>query len=335
MSPGWHGLVQGNYEAVMPVTWRSKLGISYLCQPAFTQQLGVFSAPHANNADVMERFLMAIAKRFPLVEIFLNYENATQQAHSAHVNFVLDLNAPYVQIASRYKTDLVKNLARTKKFDLQYVRGDQVDEALSLYRQTYADRMRIRPQDYLAFAQLCTTLAAQQQAFVRKVQLPSGELLAIGLFLTDGRRIYNIASTTLPNGRTLEANHVLFDQLIHEFAGQPLLQWVINGAKASRKLHEVLVATDDARICDLAVSCGVRAIMTDSALPTGTDRIWQAAREVDGDVILNIQGDEPLIDGALLDQRKIDLSCLSHRLPVAPEGCQEFGCTQPRVASKR
>ena len=223
MSPGWHGLVQGDYEAVMPVTWRSKLGISYLCQPAFTQQLGVFSAPHANNADVMERFLMAIAKRFPLVEIFLNYENATQQAHSAHVNFVLDLNAPYVQIASRYKTDLVKNLARTQKFDLQYVRGDQVDEALSLYRQTYADRMRIRPQDYLAFAQLCTTLAAQQQAFVRKVHLPSGELLAIGLFLTDGRRIYNIASTTLPNGRTLEANHVLFDQLIHEFAGQPLL----------------------------------------------------------------------------------------------------------------
>ena len=122
---------------------------------------------------------------------------------------------------------------------------------------------------------------------------------------------------------------------LHLIAGKPLIRHVIERCRLATSLSEVVVATDDARICDLAVSCGVRAIMTDSALPTGTDRIWQAAREVDGDVILNIQGDEPLIDGALLDQRKIDLSCLSHRLPVAPEGCQEFGCTQPRVASKR
>ncbi|MCU0387633.1 MAG: hypothetical protein MUE71_03400 [Chitinophagaceae bacterium] len=47
--------------------------------------------------------------------------------------------------------------------------------------------------------------------------------MAIGLFLKDDRRLYNIASTTLPNGRTLEANHFLFDQLICEFSGQNIL----------------------------------------------------------------------------------------------------------------
>lgn len=84
--------------------------------------------------------------------------------------------------------------------------------------------------------------------------------------------------------------------------GKPLLQWVIEGARTSRKLREICVATDDARIADLARECGARAVMTASELPTGTDRVWQAVRDIDGDVILNIQGDEPLIEGALLDR---------------------------------
>lgn len=88
--------------------------------------------------------------------------------------------------------------------------------------------------------------------------------------------------------------------------GQPLLKWVIDGAKSSKRLSEIAVATDDERIAALARACGVRALMTESELPTGTDRIYQAALQIEGlsddDVIVNIQGDEPLIEGALLDR---------------------------------
>lgn len=85
-------------------------------------------------------------------------------------------------------------------------------------------------------------------------------------------------------------------------AGKPLLQWVIEGSRTSRKLSEIIVATDDARIAKLAEANGCRAVMTASELPTGTDRIWQAAQGIDAEVIVNIQGDEPLIEGALLDR---------------------------------
>jgi 3-deoxy-manno-octulosonate cytidylyltransferase (CMP-KDO synthetase) len=84
-------------------------------------------------------------------------------------------------------------------------------------------------------------------------------------------------------------------------SGKPLLQWVIEGARTSRRLKEICVATDDERIARLAVECGVRAIMTESDLPTGTDRVHRAALETGGEVIVNIQGDEPLIEGSLLD----------------------------------
>lgn len=84
-------------------------------------------------------------------------------------------------------------------------------------------------------------------------------------------------------------------------AGKPLLQWVIEGARQAKRLSEICVATDDERIANLARFVGARVVMTEADLPTGTDRVWRAAQELEGDVIVNIQGDEPLIDGSLLD----------------------------------
>ena len=87
-----------------------------------------------------------------------------------------------------------------------------------------------------------------------------------------------------------------------QVAGKPLLQWVIEGSRTSRHLSDVCVATDDERIRELGEKCGARVVMTDSDLPTGTDRVWAATKGLDADVVVNIQGDEPLIDGKLLDR---------------------------------
>lgn len=87
-----------------------------------------------------------------------------------------------------------------------------------------------------------------------------------------------------------------------EIAGKPLLQWVIEGARSSQLVKQVIVATDDARIAALGERVGVRVAMTKSDLPTGTDRVWAALQSEEYDVAINIQGDEPLITGQLLDQ---------------------------------
>jgi 3-deoxy-manno-octulosonate cytidylyltransferase (CMP-KDO synthetase) len=84
-------------------------------------------------------------------------------------------------------------------------------------------------------------------------------------------------------------------------AGKPLLQWVIEGAKKAKSLTQVMVATDHPEIQALAKSCGVEVAMTDSDLPSGSDRAWAAVKNIKADVVLNIQGDEPLITGELLD----------------------------------
>lgn len=225
MSPGWDALVMGDYDAVMPLTWRKKIGIRYLCQPAFCQQLGVFSAKEI-TPDLTEAFLRKASLSFRLIEIFLNYANLQPRAENSSTNFVLNLQPGYENLRAGYGRDLLKNLSRTEKFPLQYSVSEDAENAIAQYQLLYGNRMQIRPADFESFAGLCKKWLLQGKCFVREVRLHGAqkdELLAIGLFLKDDRRIYNIASSTLPNGRTLEANHFLFDQLIREFAGQNLL----------------------------------------------------------------------------------------------------------------
>ena len=95
---------------------------------------------------------------------------------------------------------------------------------------------------------------------------------------------------------------------IHVIAGKPLVAWVVEAVKRAKRLDDVVVATDDARIVSAVEACGGKAVMTPSELPSGTDRIACAARIVcggdfaDDDILVNIQGDEPLIDPALIDE---------------------------------
>lgn len=83
--------------------------------------------------------------------------------------------------------------------------------------------------------------------------------------------------------------------------GKPLLQWVIERSLKSKKLNQIIVATDDRKIEKLAIETGVEVVMTSPDLPSGSDRVWKAVENHDVDVVLNIQGDEPLIEASVLD----------------------------------
>ena len=89
---------------------------------------------------------------------------------------------------------------------------------------------------------------------------------------------------------------------LHPLLGRPLIQWVIERARQARTLDRVLVATDDERIRAAAAQLGVEVVMTSRHHLSGTDRIAEAVRAIPADVVLNIQGDEPLAEPALMDE---------------------------------
>ncbi|NWK54037.1 3-deoxy-manno-octulosonate cytidylyltransferase [Verrucomicrobiaceae bacterium N1E253] len=90
---------------------------------------------------------------------------------------------------------------------------------------------------------------------------------------------------------------------LHLIAGKPLVQHVWERCQQCRNLDAIAIATDDVRICEAATAFGASVIMTSDSHPTGTDRIAEAARAFpQASHVINIQGDEPLIDPALIDQ---------------------------------
>lgn len=88
-------------------------------------------------------------------------------------------------------------------------------------------------------------------------------------------------------------------------AGKPMIQWVVERVSQAKSLDKVIVALDDERIADAVKALDmdkVQIAMTRPDHPSGTDRIAEAVADEEADVVINIQGDEPLIDPALIDE---------------------------------
>ena len=84
--------------------------------------------------------------------------------------------------------------------------------------------------------------------------------------------------------------------------GKPMIQHVWERCRRVTALDRLLVATDDARIRQTVESFGGEAVMTDPEHASGTDRVAEAVEQVDCDVVVNIQGDEPMLDPRMIDE---------------------------------
>jgi len=86
-----------------------------------------------------------------------------------------------------------------------------------------------------------------------------------------------------------------------DIAGKPMIQWVYERTAMAKNIDAVIVATDDERIFDTVVAFGGQAEMTPSDLASGTDRVAFVAENLSAHTIINVQGDEPLIDPQAVD----------------------------------
>ena len=108
---------------------------------------------------------------------------------------------------------------------------------------------------------------------------------------------------------------------LHLIAGKPLLQRVWERCRKGKKLDSVIIATDDMRIAEAAFNWGAEVALTSRRHQSGTDRVAEVARNAKQFAfVINIQGDEPLIDPFLIDRlvqqlrsnRKIDIVTAAH-----------------------
>lgn len=83
--------------------------------------------------------------------------------------------------------------------------------------------------------------------------------------------------------------------LVH-LLGKPMILWVAELSEKAVGKNNVYVATEDSRIAEVVQAAGYQAVMTTDDALTGTDRLAQAAEQIEADIYINVQGDEPLVD---------------------------------------
>jgi hypothetical protein len=222
MAANWDALVLNDYAAVMPLTWKKKFGISYLYQPAFLQQGGIFSAQEITGS-ITEAFVQKAFSHFKFAEITFNYQNNLQAAGNIQIternNFILPLQKKYEEIYAGYSSIAVKNLKRAGNAGLSYHFTADYLPVLKLYKKLYAERMpSFSSDDYYNFSKICKKLSEENNLIVRKVNDANNELLAAAVLLIDKKRLYNIISCVTPEGKHAQANYFLYDRLIQEFS---------------------------------------------------------------------------------------------------------------------
>lgn len=116
-------------------------------------------------------------------------------------------------------------------------------------------------------------------------------------------------------------------KIIADILGKPMIQHVYEKAKEASSLEDLIIATDDDRIIKVVEEFGGKAVFTSPGQPTGSDRIAEVVNPLDVRVIVNIQGDEPLIRpkmindlaGALLEDESIVMATLVKKIDNAKE----------------
>lgn len=223
MARNWDALVMEDYEAVMPLTWNKKYGISYLYQPPFTPSLGIFGSNV--NEELVAQFLKAIPSRFKLIEISLNSGNTFSGSSTyevLHTNYILDLSGTYESLNNNYRENIRRNLKKSQQLGVTYDTDTPISEIIGLSREQMRGVWRIEPEDYIHFEELYLLLKKRNQAISCGVYL-SGQLIASAVYFFSQRKAYYILVGNHPNGKTIGASHYLVDQFIQDYAGNNLI----------------------------------------------------------------------------------------------------------------
>ncbi|HEX8332935.1 MAG TPA: hypothetical protein VF622_09945, partial [Segetibacter sp.] len=198
MCTHWDALVAGDYEIVMPLPWRSKVGIHYLYQPAFTQQLGIFSADQISNKTV-EEFLNQIPAKFKYWDIALNSKNSieTYQVRLGK-NYLLPLSQPYGNLVEQYNRNAKRNIKKAVDAGISIADNSDFAETINIHRKRFNDSIGANDDDYKKLSSLLNKLSANGAAFSACAKNGTDKIIASSTYLLHKNRIIFLINGNLP-----------------------------------------------------------------------------------------------------------------------------------------
>jgi len=219
----WDALVWGDYEFVMPLPVRKKWGISYVYQPLFCQQLGIFPKP---TKIIAELFYDALWEKFRYCDAHINSQNPSIQTEKGidflpRQNYLLDLKYNYKSLARSFSANTKRNIAKSGVNNLHYIAGIRLEDYLAFKQANLMDKVSKKD-----IEKLKSIIAfGQYKGFgkIHGVYSAGNDLCAAVYFCKWKNRVIYMNAASNEEGKKLGAMFFLVDNFIKTNAEKEII----------------------------------------------------------------------------------------------------------------
>ncbi len=221
VTPGWCGIIEDDYSAVMPLPVKKKYGIKYIIQPVYTQQLGIFSNNKCDQEKI-RNFLNAIPEYYRFIDIHLNYSNYPDESQCVTergTNFELNLFKVQEEIIKGYSENTRRNIRKANR-KIIIKENISVEDHIRLVRKNsnvYKD-----PDHYKWMKSFIDNLIQQQFGWLVGGYL-NNELCASVFLIFHSGRIYFLIPVSTEKGKRESAMFAIVDYIIGKNSGKPII----------------------------------------------------------------------------------------------------------------
>jgi hypothetical protein len=218
----WDALVYGDYEYVMPLPVRIKLGIRYLYQPLYCQQLGIFPPP---PPEVAVAYFEDLQHRFSYMDIQLNSSNLPVRdlkgvGFTGRKNFLLPVGAEYHAIEAAYSTNTRRNLSKAGAGRLSYAEGIPMEAYLDFKQQNLP--VKISKEGMQKLKSIIAYCLYKGIGEIEGVYSADNNLCAAVFFCRWKERVIYMNAVSSEAGKESRAMFFLIDRFIQSVAGQDI-----------------------------------------------------------------------------------------------------------------
>ena len=217
----WDGLVEGDYESVMPLTYRPlRWGQTGLLQPPLVRELAIYSVnPPSNQRN--QAFWEALPDHYKKIDLQLDSFSPPRGEDwqlSERTNYYLPLATTYEEVSINYSEAIKDKLAIARDADLFPSSSLKPEQVAANYRQ---DNAPVKEDVFHGLQRIMYNLLHRGWGFATGVMNREKELLAADFFLFSHGRVMSLAPSVTPAGASVHAQEHLFDAVIRNFAGKP------------------------------------------------------------------------------------------------------------------
>jgi hypothetical protein len=222
---GWDGLVAADYTFIMPIPVVKRFGISYLLQPRFIQQLGIFGAL-VPEAAVVSQFIAAFLKEVRVVDYHFNDQNNLPTGYTTEMraNFLLNLDRSYDSLRVAYAQNLIRKLNRSAHSGFHIIKNNNPEPLIKLFREVNSTKFSfIKNENWQRLSRVIHACINRNKAEVWSVYNRENKLCGGVVWLFSHNKAVLYFSAQSKAGRAEGALAWLIDAFIREKASSGIV----------------------------------------------------------------------------------------------------------------